>query len=157
MSFGTVLIPGSGIVAAYPDPKEFQNALGIYFTAWAIDTFLFLYGVVPTLTIPDSQCGYSVVALHKNIAFIFLFGTVFMTFVLLASANFTGSHKSTYHSSTVLLPRLMECICSIQDAAGIVGIFAGLAAFYVGLSELLDSERQPIIRLPLGKICVSQD
>jgi succinate-acetate transporter protein len=43
MSFGGILIPGSGIAAAYPNPDELKNALGIYAFTWAILTILFLY------------------------------------------------------------------------------------------------------------------
>jgi len=48
MSFATILIPGSGIVASYVDDsgvlnaKEFHNALGIYLITWFIVTFLLL-------------------------------------------------------------------------------------------------------------------
>jgi hypothetical protein len=30
MSYGTIYIPASGIIAAYSDPTELANALGIY-------------------------------------------------------------------------------------------------------------------------------
>jgi uncharacterized protein len=48
MSFATILIPGSGIVASYVDESgvlnatEFHNALGIYLITWFIVTFLLL-------------------------------------------------------------------------------------------------------------------
>ena len=43
LSFATVLIPDSGIAAAYTaDPGMENDALGIYLLAWMIVTFLFL-------------------------------------------------------------------------------------------------------------------
>ena len=43
MSFGTLYIPGSGILAAYgDDASELNSALGIYLIVWFIVTFLLL-------------------------------------------------------------------------------------------------------------------
>lgn len=42
MSYATILIPGSGIGAAYAQSSELKSALGIYLMAWFIITFLFL-------------------------------------------------------------------------------------------------------------------
>jgi uncharacterized protein len=48
MSYATILIPGSGIIAAYgTNQQEFANAIGIYLTTWCIVTFLFAY-VLPS-------------------------------------------------------------------------------------------------------------
>ena len=47
-----IYLPGSGIIAAYTDPStgklmpEFDQALGLYYTAWFIVTFVFLLGAV---------------------------------------------------------------------------------------------------------------
>jgi succinate-acetate transporter protein len=43
MSFATILIPGSGVAAAYTNTNEFHNALGIYLMTWFIVTFLLLF------------------------------------------------------------------------------------------------------------------
>ena len=43
MSFATILIPGSGVVASYPSLEEFANALGIYLIVWFMVTFFLLY------------------------------------------------------------------------------------------------------------------
>ena len=44
MSYATILIPSSGIIAAYgTDAEEFASAIGIYLTTWSIVTFLFAY------------------------------------------------------------------------------------------------------------------
>ncbi|TFK65957.1 hypothetical protein BDN72DRAFT_173356 [Pluteus cervinus] len=43
MSYATILIPGSGIVAAYTDaPGELSSALGIYLITWMLVTFFLL-------------------------------------------------------------------------------------------------------------------
>ncbi|KAF7302883.1 Gpr1 family protein [Mycena kentingensis (nom. inval.)] len=71
LSFATLFIPGSGILTAYEDTKELENALGIYLFSWFIVTFLFF-----------------IVSLRKSIAFIALFGFLSMTFLLLAIGKF---------------------------------------------------------------------
>ena len=46
LSFACLLIPGTGIGAAYaasPDPAKEVDAIAIYLTTWAVVTFLFLY------------------------------------------------------------------------------------------------------------------
>ena len=47
MSFGTIMIPGSGIVSSYPSVTEFQNASGIYLTIWSMVTFFLLSASCP--------------------------------------------------------------------------------------------------------------
>ena len=47
MSFGTIMIPGSGIVSSYPSVSEFQNASGIYLTIWSMVTFFLLSASCP--------------------------------------------------------------------------------------------------------------
>lgn len=43
MSYATIFIPGSGILAAYEGaPDELDSALGIYLLTWAIVTFLYM-------------------------------------------------------------------------------------------------------------------
>ena len=42
MSYATILIPGSGILSAYPSEDELSQALGIYLIAWSVLTFMFL-------------------------------------------------------------------------------------------------------------------
>ena len=42
MSFGTIFIPGSGILTAYTEASELNSALGIYLWTWFIITFLLL-------------------------------------------------------------------------------------------------------------------
>ncbi|KAG9311197.1 putative ammonia transport outward protein 2 [Chiua virens] len=73
MSYATILIPGSGITAAYTSDNELAQALGIYLITWFVLTTLFLIG-----------------ALRKNIAFISLFFCLALTFLMLAIAEWSG-------------------------------------------------------------------
>lgn len=43
MSFATIFLPGSGVLAAYESADELNSALGIYLWTWFIITFLLLY------------------------------------------------------------------------------------------------------------------
>jgi len=77
LSFATLLIPGSGIGAAYaasPDPAKEGAAIAIYLTAWAIVTFLFF-----------------IASLRKSIGLSVLFFSLTFTFVLLAIADFNDN------------------------------------------------------------------
>ena len=42
MSYATILIPSSGILAAYKDPNELRSSLGIYLITWFMVTFFLL-------------------------------------------------------------------------------------------------------------------
>lgn len=42
LSYATIFIPGSGIVAAYTDEAEFGHAVGFYLAVWFIFTFILL-------------------------------------------------------------------------------------------------------------------
>ncbi|EIN03467.1 hypothetical protein PUNSTDRAFT_128761 [Punctularia strigosozonata HHB-11173 SS5] len=75
LSYATILIPGSGIVAAYDSvPNELHNALGIFLTSWFIFTALMF-----------------VAALRRNVGFIALLFFLTITFLLLAIAEFRNS------------------------------------------------------------------
>jgi len=73
ISYATILVPNSGILAAYADNDELANALGIYLMTWFTFTFIMF------LATPKSSLALSSV-------FFFLF----ITFALLGAANFTG-------------------------------------------------------------------
>lgn len=74
MSYATILIPGSGIVAAYGDnTDELNQALGIYLMTWFVFTFLMLIG-----------------ALRRNFSFIALLFFLCITFILLAAGTWTS-------------------------------------------------------------------
>ncbi|KAF8634033.1 hypothetical protein AX17_004298 [Amanita inopinata Kibby_2008] len=74
LSYGTILIPGSGTIAAYEGKEEeLRSALGIYLITWFMVTFFFC-----------------VASLRKSIGFTLLFGLLFTTFILLAAGEFTN-------------------------------------------------------------------
>ncbi|KAG6809693.1 hypothetical protein H0H93_015578 [Arthromyces matolae] len=82
MSYATILIPNSGVLAAFAETpaRELHDALGIFLLCWMIVTFFFL-----------------IVALGKHIAFIALFGCLTVTFACLAGGELgasTGSAKA---------------------------------------------------------------
>ncbi|KAJ7347736.1 Gpr1 family protein [Mycena albidolilacea] len=72
LSFGTIFLPGTGILAAYENAEELEHALGIYLFSWFIVTFMFL-----------------IASLRKSVAFIALFGFLSITFLLLGAGKFT--------------------------------------------------------------------
>jgi succinate-acetate transporter protein len=74
MSFGTINLPGSGIIAAYTSKKELSNAIGIYLIAWFMVTFFFLLATF-----------------RKAVSFVALFGFLAITFLVLAIGEFTAS------------------------------------------------------------------
>ncbi|KAF9477843.1 hypothetical protein BDN70DRAFT_880696 [Pholiota conissans] len=115
MSYATIFLPSSGILAAYPSgSRELSNALGIYLVTWLMVTILF---IIPCL--------------RRSISFVVLLTTLAFAFTMLATAEFTGKHV-------------------FQKAGGAFGIATALIAYYIGLSELLEGEDRPIVRLPRG-------
>ncbi|KAJ6533937.1 GPR1/FUN34/yaaH family-domain-containing protein [Mycena vulgaris] len=72
MSYATIFIPSSGVIAAYSDPDEFANAVGIYLVAWLMVTVFFLLAVI-----------------RKNRAYTALLSALTLTFACLAAAEFT--------------------------------------------------------------------
>jgi len=66
LSYGTILIPGSGIIAAYTSADELNSALGIYLEMWFVVTFLFF-----------------IASLRRSVGMIALFFFLFLTFMLL--------------------------------------------------------------------------
>ncbi|KJA18270.1 hypothetical protein HYPSUDRAFT_45447 [Hypholoma sublateritium FD-334 SS-4] len=79
MSYATILIPGSGILAAYTDASdELSSGLGIFLITWTLVTFFFL-----------------IVALRKNVGFIALFSVLTITFALLAAGELAASVNAT--------------------------------------------------------------
>ncbi|KIM54961.1 hypothetical protein SCLCIDRAFT_1221581 [Scleroderma citrinum Foug A] len=74
MSYATILIPGSGIAAAYTDKNEFAQAIGIYLITWFVLTVMLLIG-----------------ALRRNVGLIALLFFLALTFLLLAIGAWTGN------------------------------------------------------------------
>ncbi|CAG8663504.1 6994_t:CDS:2 [Ambispora leptoticha] len=73
LSFGLISLPSAGISAAYADPKEFDNAIGIFLTAWAILTIILLIGALRT-----NNCMIGALLL------------LFLIYVSLSLGKFTG-------------------------------------------------------------------
>ncbi|KAG6889439.1 hypothetical protein C0995_001207 [Termitomyces sp. Mi166 len=80
----------------------------------------------------------TVVALGKNIGFIALFGFLTTTFACLAGGELGASPAST-------------------KAGGILGVITAFIAYYIGLSELLETEAHPPFRLPIGHLHPKKD
>jgi len=79
MSYAAILIPGTGILAAYGDNKqELSNALGLYLTVW----FMFTVMLIPSV-------------INKNLAFSLLLTALAIAFILLAAAEFMNNASLT--------------------------------------------------------------
>ncbi|KAL1744883.1 GPR1/FUN34/yaaH family-domain-containing protein [Schizophyllum fasciatum] len=78
LSYAMILLPGTGISAAYDDPVMLANAIGFFLTAWALLTFMFF-----------------IVALRKNVALVVVFGLLCTTFIVLAAGEFTQTLTTT--------------------------------------------------------------
>ncbi|PPQ92759.1 hypothetical protein CVT25_003868 [Psilocybe cyanescens] len=68
---------------------------------------------------------------RRNVSFVVLLSILALAFALLAAGSFTG-------------------MANITKAGGIVGIIVALVAYYIGVSEMLEAETRPIMRLPRG-------
>ncbi|KAI1783730.1 FUN34 transmembrane protein [Ganoderma leucocontextum] len=123
MSFGTIFVPGSGVIDAYEtngvlNADELNSALGIYLWTWFIVTFLLL-----------------IASLRRNIGLIALFFFLTITFALLGAGKFST-----------------ENAVALDKAGGALGIVTALVAFYIGLAEMLDERATSWFVLPLGAI-----
>jgi succinate-acetate transporter protein len=78
LSYAAILIPGSGILAAYEGGNELSSALGIYLITWAMVTFFFF-----------------IASLRKPIAYPLLFGFLTVTFCCLAGGEWGQSPSSS--------------------------------------------------------------
>jgi len=116
ISYACILIPGTGIIDAYAaDASELPNALGIYLITWFVFTFIMF------------------LATHKaSVALSSVFFFLFITFILLAAANFTGK-------------------VAIAKAGGAFGIITALCAYYTGAAGLYTSETS-YISLPVASL-----
>lgn len=79
LSFATIHIPGSGVLAAYAGNRtELESAVGIYLVTWGLVTAYFC-----------------IISLGKNISFIILFFLLSTTFFVLAAGAFNLSAATT--------------------------------------------------------------
>ncbi|QRV75638.1 glyoxylate pathway regulator [Ceratobasidium sp. AG-Ba] len=75
LSFGTIFIPGSGILDAYKgEADQLSSALGIYMTAWTIVTFLFFLATF-----------------RSSMALVAVFSVLLLALIALSIAQFTQS------------------------------------------------------------------
>lgn len=79
MSYATIFIPSSGVMAAYSDPQEFNNAVGIYLITWFMVTVMFMLPV-----------------LRRSVAFSALLFSLAVTFALLAAGAFTAKARYSF-------------------------------------------------------------
>ncbi|KAI8619231.1 GPR1/FUN34/yaaH family-domain-containing protein [Chytriomyces sp. MP71] len=74
MSYGYILVPNSGILAAYKNSSELENALGFYLLGWTLFTSIMFFAT-----------------LKANAMMMALFGFLDVTFLLLTIGKFTAS------------------------------------------------------------------
>lgn len=103
MSYATIFIPGSGILAAYGNnTQELSNAIGLYLTVWFMFTvmlmyvyvllsFFFLRVVFFVLKLILNFCPISPYVINKNLAFSLLLTALAIAFILLAAAEFMNN------------------------------------------------------------------
>jgi len=78
MSYSAILIPGTGVLAAYSDPQELSNAIGLFLIVWSMFTAM----LVPAL-------------IRKNISYTILFVLLSATYLLLGVAELTNNTRVT--------------------------------------------------------------
>ncbi|KAG1835399.1 Gpr1 family protein [Suillus subalutaceus] len=100
MSYATIFIPDSGIVAAYgTNTDELNQALGIYLITWFVFTFLLMLG-----------------ALRRNISFIALLFFLCITFVLLAVGIWTNKlNVSKAGGAFGILTAMIAYYCALSE------------------------------------------
>lgn len=111
MSFSVLTMKHFDIRSAYTDPKEFDNALGLYFLAWAIVTSFF-----------------ALMTLRSTVALFVLLFSSCLNFMLLAASNFCQASGNKVAGDNLLM------------AAGVIGCWVAMAAYYNGLSGLVKKE-----------------
>jgi len=116
LSYATILIPGSGITAAYQNSSEENNAIGIYLMAWMTVTFLLL-----------------IASLRKNIGFIALFFFLGITFMFLGAGSFVAATSSTSLHLTKTGGALGIITALIAYYVGLSELLAAERAAVVGL------------------------
>jgi len=105
LSYAVILIPSFNVGAGYAtDDKEFHTAISFYLFGWFIFTALMLIGTF-----------------RHSVAFIFLFFTLDMAFLMLAISEYVSS-------------------AACKKAGGVFGLLAAFAAWYCALSQLLTKD-----------------
>lgn len=120
LSFGIITMDGFNVASSYTDEKEFNNALGLYFTAWAIVTMFF-----------------TLMTLRSTVAMFLLLFSLTLTFILLAGEKFSLANGNASTGS------------HLQIAAGVFGCWTAMVAYYNGLAGLLTRENSWINVRPI--------
>ncbi|KAH8827669.1 Gpr1 family protein [Flagelloscypha sp. PMI_526] len=132
LSYATILIPGSGIGAAYAEKEMFENAVGFFLTAWFLVTF-FLF----------------IASFRKNIGLSVLFGFLSLTFLLLLIGAFGRNVKVTRSGGAVGIVTAF-----VAYYVSLVLVLAPSHAYddslQIGLADLLSDEKKPLVGFPLG-------
>lgn len=111
MSFGVIHMDGFNVASAYTDESEFNNAMGLFLTVWALVTALF------TTTL-----------LRSTVAMFSLLLSVTLTYCMLAGQRYSlanGNYNTADH---------------LQIAGGVFGCLASMLAYYNGLAGLMNKE-----------------
>lgn len=111
LSFGTITMDGFNIASTYETDKELDNAMGLYFVAWALVTAFF------------TMC-----LLRSTVAMFSLLLFLTITFVLLAGSKFALANGTTVAGG------------HLGTAAGVFGCVTAMAAYYNALAGLITKE-----------------
>jgi len=99
MSYATILIPSSNILASYTSAAELDNALGIYLITWFIFTTLM-----------------GIAAARKNAGFLALFVFLSLTFLMLAVSKFSGSVAcNTAGGALGIITAFIAYYCAVSE------------------------------------------
>lgn len=120
LSFAVITMDGFNITSSYSDPSELANALGLFFLVWALVTIFF-----------------TLMTLRSTVAMFLLFLSLAVTFILLASAQFTAANGSATVSG------------HLGTAAGVFGCWTAMCSYYNGLAGILTKENSWINIRPL--------
>ncbi|KAJ3070584.1 hypothetical protein HDU98_006367 [Podochytrium sp. JEL0797] len=110
ISFGLIFIPGSGILEAFTDVNQLENALGLYLLGWAIFTTIML-----------------IASLKSNRVSITLFASLAVTFLLLSLGKF-------------LVPANVDTATIFTKMGGYLGVFTACVAWYSAAGQLINKE-----------------
>jgi len=111
LSFGTITMDGFNIASSYESETELDNALGLYFVAWALVSAFF------------TMC-----LLRSTVAMFSLLLFVTLTFTMLAGSKFALANGTTTAGG------------HLGTAAGVFGCIAAMAAYYNAMAGLITKE-----------------
>lgn len=98
MSYATIFIPSSGIMAAYTDPNEFAHAFGIYLASWLMVTFFFLFVFnlfLSSFTLLIKPLNRLAV-IRRNMSYTLLLSALLLAFICLTAAEFTQNARCSH-------------------------------------------------------------